>query len=147
MKTASQCSTVSVTVPIRTVSEANCREHWRVKNKRKVQQQMMVNWMFHAGKRRELDEVRWPYLVTLTRKGPRLLDDDNCQSSLKGARDMVAQILGVDDGDTKAVRWKYRQERSEIYAVEIGIQSRRRSAAPSSPAAKHWLPEANGGMA
>lgn len=47
-------------------------------------------------------------IVTLTRVGPRRLDDDNLAGSLKGVRDAIAAALGVDDRDPK-VQWVYGQ--------------------------------------
>ena len=119
-------SEVTIEVPIRTVSEVNSRENWRKKNARKQGQQFAVGAMLGA-ETMAIDEIQPPYLVTLTRIGKRLLDDDNCASSFKGIRDSVASFLLVDDGDTKAVLWKYRQETGKDYAVRISIKSRRRA--------------------
>ena len=51
-----------------------------------------------------------PVVVTLTRVGGvKRMDDDGLATSLKFVRDCVAASLGVDDGDTGRVRFKYRQ--------------------------------------
>jgi hypothetical protein len=126
---------ITIDVPIRTVSEANNREHWRTKNKRKQAQQSAVQTYFiTSGWYLDRDRPDAPYLVTLTRFGKRLLDDDNLASSFKGVRDQVAKILGVNDGDRAAVLWKYRQQIDRSYGVRIHIKSRRRLAVASSPA-------------
>lgn len=59
-------------------------------------------------------------VVTVTRVGPRLLDDDNATASAKATRDEVAAWLGVDDGDG-SVRWEVAQERGP-YAVKITVK-------------------------
>ncbi len=59
--------------------------------------------------------------VTFTRVGPRRLDSDNVQGTLKGIRDEVAKQLGVDDGDMRFV-WGYAQEIGE-YAVKVLIET------------------------
>ena len=50
-----------------------------------------------------------PVRVRFVRVGRKKLDDDNLAHCFKAARDAVADWLGVDDGDTAAVRWSYRQ--------------------------------------
>ncbi len=114
---------ITLEIPIKTVSEANSREHWRVKNKRKQNQQAAV-WFSLQSRSAFLPP---PILVTLERIGKRLLDDDNLASSFKGIRDMVAAFYCLDDGDTKAVRWKYSQSIGRDYAIRITISSRKRS--------------------
>jgi hypothetical protein len=126
---------ITIDVPIRTVSEANNREHWRVKNKRKLTQQAAVAaYWIHTVAVPAKSIPQRPYLVTLSRIGKRMLDDDNLASSFKGVRDQVAKMLKVDDGNRAAVLWKYRQEIGKSYAVRIHIKSRRRLADASSPA-------------
>ena len=41
--------------------------------------------------------------VRLVRVSPRRLDDDNLSAALKSVRDGVADVLGVDDGDSRVV--------------------------------------------
>jgi hypothetical protein len=62
--------------------------------------------------------------VTFTRVGPRILDDDNIRPALKGVRDQVATILGIDDGDAR-IKWQYEQELSgkrDRYLVVVKIE-------------------------
>jgi hypothetical protein len=63
-------------------------------------------------------------VVTLTRLyGARCrdYDDDGLAGSLKGVRDEVAAILGVDDRDPR-VAWRYVQRRSDNGVNYVGIQ-------------------------
>ena len=65
-----------------------------------------------------------PWVVTLTRHGPRKLDDDNLSAAFKRIRDGVADALGVDDGNRRRVRWEYKQRRG-AYEVGISIATRK----------------------
>lgn len=112
---------VNFQAPIKTVSEANQREHWSVKNKRKNLQQLEMMAALQnnlVGKK-----LSPPYVVKLTRIGPKALDSDNLAGSLKHVQDQIARKLGVDDGDTEKIRWEYRQMPVRIreYAVKVEI--------------------------
>jgi crossover junction endodeoxyribonuclease RusA len=63
-----------------------------------------------------------PLVVRLCREGPRRVDDDNLAGAFKAVRDGVADALGVDDGDTNAVRWEYRQDKARACAVSVEIR-------------------------
>lgn len=63
-----------------------------------------------------------PCLVTITRLGPRTLDDDNLAGSAKAIRDSIAARLGVDDGDTARIQFRYAQEKSKAYGVRITLE-------------------------
>lgn len=109
--------------PIRTVSEANQREHWAIKFKRKKDQQleMLVALQNNlVGKK-----VKLPCVVKLTRIGPKPLDSDNLAGAMKHVQDAIAKKLGIDDGDTEKIRWEYHQFPIRIreYAVKVSIQS------------------------
>lgn len=62
-----------------------------------------------------------PVSVVLCRLGPKLLDSDNLAGSFKHVQDAVARFLGVDDGDVKAVRWLYTQDKNALYAIRISF--------------------------
>lgn len=67
---------------------------------------------------------RFPVRVDLHRAGKRLLDDDNLAFAFKAVRDVVAEFVGIDDGNTKLVRWGYSQERvrqAEHQGIRITI--------------------------
>jgi hypothetical protein len=109
--------------PVKTVSEANQREHWAIKFHRKKTQQLEMLAALHnnlIGKR-----IEFPCVVRLTRIGPKALDSDNLAGSLKHVQDSIARKLGVDDGDTEKVRWEYAQfpVRIREYAVKVQIRS------------------------
>lgn len=92
-------------------------QHWR-KLKRVVDKQKK------ATKRALKDKVipPLPLLVIMTRVGPRKLDDDNLQGSLKYIRDEIARAVGVDDG-SPLYTWLYMDRKGE-YGVEVEIIER-----------------------
>jgi hypothetical protein len=105
-----------IVLPLRTVSEANGREHWAAKARRVKLHRQGAYWQLRAsGALRHL-----PCVVTLVRVAPRDLDGDNLQSSLKACRDGVADWLQVDDRDPR-VTWNYEQRKGQPkeYAVEV----------------------------
>ena len=100
---------VTLELPFATVSEANRRDHWAVRNRRKKDQQEALGAVFAASGFWNW-KPRLPVRVTLTRQGERLLDQDNLAGSFKHIQDGVARlVLGVDDGDRAAVEWQYEQ--------------------------------------
>jgi len=64
---------------------------------------------------------RW--LVTFTREGLRLLDDDNLAGAFKRARDHVAAWLGTGDAPSAPVAWRYEQRRAKAYAVGVRVEA------------------------
>ncbi|MBU6278581.1 MAG: hypothetical protein KGN78_05000 [Actinomycetales bacterium] len=102
------------------ISEANQREHWAIKNKRKKAQQRAVELTWLAGRYR----VAPPVCITLTRVGVRRLDPDNLAGSCKHVQDALAKCIGVDDGDFRKVRWIYEQRKGspKQYLLEVCIQ-------------------------
>ena len=110
---------VAFYVPTKLVSEANMREHWAIKNKRKKTQQRAVELVWLA----ERVRVAPPVVVLLTRIGVRKLDSDNLAGSAKGVRDQIAKLIGVDDGDERKVRWEYAQRKGlpKQYGLEVRI--------------------------
>ncbi len=110
---------IRVIVPIRILSEANGREHWRAKAKRTGRHRGWAHTSL-IGQPKPAP----PLVITLTRIAPRTLDDDNLASGFKAARDGVADWLGIDDGD-KRLTWCYEQRRGERneYCAEVRIES------------------------
>ena len=110
--------TVTVKLPMRLESEANRREHWRLKANRVRDQRRSVR-MALAGHVPQGDR----YLVRLTRFAPRKLDAfDNLPRSFKAVVDEVAAQIGIDDGDSR-IEWKCEQTTSKAYGVEIRIEA------------------------
>jgi hypothetical protein len=111
-----------VTVPVKTVSEANARGHWAKKARRMKAHRQTVGLVVRAALHGA--GVSAPLTVEMTRLGPTGgLDTDNLVSSLKGVRDGVADALGIDDGDPR-VTWTCHQRPSGkrgLWAVEIRI--------------------------
>lgn len=119
VRTSGVAGTVSVVVPIRTVSEANVRSFWAARARRVKAQRWAVAALLRGF--RPLPAL--PAVVTLKRVAPSSgLDGDNLQSALKATRDAVAEVLGVDDRDPRVV-WVYEQRRGKPkeWAVEIQI--------------------------
>jgi hypothetical protein len=125
---------IEFTIPLRTVSALNEREHFRVRAKRVKNERAVTAaslerlWKTHAESLGLNDgsppaiACVGPLLVTLTRVGPRKLDrGDNLGASLKGVRDELAAWLGVDDGDESAALWEYAMERG-AFAVRVRIE-------------------------
>lgn len=111
---------LAIAAPIRIVSEANRREHWAARHRRSSSQRAAI-WaaLLLAGEERPVP----PLTVTMARIGPRLLDDDNLAGGFKAVRDAIAKWLGVDDGPTSRVEWRYEQRRGKRgeYWVEVRI--------------------------
>jgi hypothetical protein len=123
-------------IPLKTVSEANCSEHWTISSKRHRQQQFFVRALFHGLDR----DVSIPCKITLTRLNSRGLDDDNLVSAFKFLRDEVSEcifpekrmhyikngkaraIKGRADSDPR-IKWEYAQEKSKKMGVRIEIES------------------------
>ncbi|MBI5724623.1 MAG: hypothetical protein HZA50_11730 [Planctomycetes bacterium] len=107
-------------IPIKTVSEANAREHWAVKAKR-AKAQRLTAW---AASPKQLPKNRMA--IILTRVAPHDLDTDNLARSFKAVRDGIADALGLDDGD-KRLTWKYEQrrplnwEKAKLYMGKYGV--------------------------
>jgi hypothetical protein len=124
MKAIKQLRSLVLDLPIKTVSEANKREHWGTVSKRKKAQRRELNleWK-NAVKGRS---VRLPCVVTLTRIAPKLLDEgDNLNSAFKAIRDEIAALLGVDDSPSSPARFEYKQEAigQRKYRVIISVVS------------------------
>lgn len=89
-------TTILVSLPLATLSEANSREHFRVKAKRTASQRMVVGAMLAPYTRPTL-----PCVVVMTRVSVLSLDDDNAVSAMKGVRDSIAKWIGVNDRDPR----------------------------------------------
>jgi hypothetical protein len=103
----------TIELPLRLVSVANVREAWQARARRTK---------LHRNAAVAVPRVPLPVLVTITRLGPRALDDDNLSSSAKALRDGIAARLGVDDGRTDLIRFRYAQEKSKAYGVRVTLE-------------------------
>lgn len=108
---------------LRLISELNRREHHMATYRRKKAQQWVIAAAFASTGVREHGFVP-PLLITMTRVAPRKIKDgDNAVSAFKHARDQIARVLGVDDGDS-SIEWVVEQRKSAsgAYGVEIRIE-------------------------
>lgn len=104
-------------IPIKVISEANQREHWRVKWLRQKKQKTAVDLFLAESKIGLLGKV---YQVRFTRFGVKALDTDNLSGAFKAVRDMVASKLGVNDGDP-SIKWETVQVPGNNYGIRIEI--------------------------
>lgn len=107
---------IELRLPIRTVSLANQREHHMVRYRRSVKERVEVRYALH-GKALPAQGAQ----VTLTREGPRELDDDNLRGAFKSIRDQVAAQFGMDDRDPR-LRFEYAQRKAKKFGVVIEIR-------------------------
>ena len=108
---------IELVLPLKTVSEANSHQHWRIRQKRaKAHRNAAVVIPLHG-------MPSLPVVVTLTRLSPGTLDSDNLPTSLKHVRDGIADRYGVKDNHPD-IRWDYGQERAKGYALRVQIVPR-----------------------
>lgn len=114
---------VVVDLPIRTVSEANNFEPWRVKYCRHKEQQRIVAICLKPLR----DKIKLPCKIILTRFAPDFLDVfDNLPMSFKYIVDAVCAIVtgeyraGKADGD-KRITLGCDQKKSEAYGIRIEV--------------------------
>lgn len=106
-----------ISIPVKTVSTLNKREHWAVRADRARMQRRAALLTV----RTLAQSVGLTAVVTMTRVAPsRGLDDDNLRGALKSIRDGIADAFQVDDRDPR-IRWRYEQRRGKDYAVEVEI--------------------------
>jgi hypothetical protein len=105
---------------LRLVSVANRREHWAARHRRGKREAEALGMAWAAAGFAPW-RCPWPVRVTWTRIGGKPLDTDNLTMAFKALRDALAERLGVDDGDTTRIRWRYRQ-RPGPFAVRLCCQ-------------------------
>lgn len=114
---------IEVVVPVFTVSEANCFEHWTAKSKRHSTQKFQVRMALQ----RFLAPGTLPCQIVLTRYAPHRLDKrDNLPMAFKYITDQICELLipglaagRADDDDRISVT--YAQEESTRYGIKIKI--------------------------
>ncbi|MCP4242356.1 MAG: hypothetical protein GY772_17515 [bacterium] len=107
-----------LSVPLRLVSEANAREHWRGRHRRRRAQRGQLALVASAS----FSRPALPCKISMTRVAPRALDSDNLVSSFKASRDGICDWLGVDDRSDQ-ITWAYAQRKGAVreYALEVEI--------------------------
>lgn len=106
-------------------SEANTPGHWTKRMKRFKQQKELLGWSLISQRKALAMLSRRPFTVTFTKVGGRAMDDDNLAGAFKACRDLVAQLLGINDGDKSAAVWRYDQRprnRKESAGVILQIE-------------------------
>lgn len=125
---AGECA-VEIEIPVRLVSLLNTREHHMARARRAKQQRSLARLQTIA---RLCRSPLWArvangcgIVVTITRIGPRELDDDNLAGSAKHVRDGIADALGIDDG-SDLVTWLYAQSKGfpHEYGCQVRIEQR-----------------------
>lgn len=118
-----QESGITLDLPIRTKSEANSSEHWRVKHQRHLQQHRAVGLILSPIR----DKIKLPCKIKLTRFAPNMLDKfDNLPSSFKYIVDAVCAIItrnhipGRADSDER-ISIECDQVKSKEYGIRIEI--------------------------
>lgn len=106
-----------VHISIRLPSVANTRKCWQAMASLKKKQRAATERVL-----RDKEIPPLPLVVTITRVGPRKLDDDNLTSSCKYVRDQIAEAVGTDDGSS-LYTWRYEQRTGE-YGVDLEIVTR-----------------------
>jgi hypothetical protein len=112
---------ILVSLPIRTVSAMNTREHHMVRYRRVKAERDAVALALRPKVGKGFAKKHPRLVVTLTRIGIRQpLDGDNLQASFKAVRDAVAEVIGIDDGSDR-IEWRYAQRRGAAWGVEIAV--------------------------
>lgn len=114
-----------VFLPIKTVSEANCSDHFIVKSKRHKMQKKWIRLAYM----RDKPILPKKATISITRIAPKTLDaDDNLPMALKYVKDYIADLIfpGLAAGradDSKDLTWVYSQEKGKTreYGVKIKI--------------------------
>lgn len=115
---------VEVYLPVRTISEANPTEHWRVRhNRHKLQKSMLALIL-----RPHCNKLKLPCHIKFTRFAPRKLDRyDNLPMSMKYILDSCCAWITGDHrpgraDDNEKITVSYEQVSSPTYGVKIYFQ-------------------------
>ncbi len=116
---------ITCEIPVRTISELNCSEHWAVKSRRHKRQKQIVNLALNN----RLSEVTLPCHIKITRYSMGTLDFDNMCASQKWVVDAICEMLipglapGRADGD-KRITVSYEQEKKNKKGIRVEIISK-----------------------
>lgn len=116
---------VEITLPMRTVTEANCFEHWTKKHKRHKIQQKSIGLSLNPLK----NIIKLPCHIELTRYAPKSLDKyDNLPMSFKYIVDACCAIIKNDfrpgrADDDERFTISYDQVKSKNYGIKIVIKN------------------------
>lgn len=111
-------------IPIKTVNEFNCTEHWTKKHRRHKQQKFFVQ----DALKKDISKVTLPCKVTVTRLSGRMLDGhDGLPGSQKYVIDAICDLLspglmpGMADADPR-IKIEYAQEKQRKIGIRIEIE-------------------------
>lgn len=108
---------MQISIPLKTVSTLNTREHFRVTAARKALHRA-TTLRFLKG----MPTPTLPAVIVLTRHSSGTLDaHDNLPSAFKHVVDAIAQWMGIDDADPR-VKWMYAQEKCKRGQTWITIE-------------------------
>lgn len=114
---------IKITLPIRVRSEANISEPWidRWSRKKAQQREVCMLWKHEVGRK----HIPIPCLLTFTRYGAKALDPDAVSGSFKFVQDEVCRLIGVDDGNTEKISFRYNQValRKREYYITIEVEA------------------------
>lgn len=113
---------VVITLPIKTISELNCSEHWTQKHKRHKSQKRTVELILNPVR----INIQLPCHIHLIRYAPGKLNrHDNLPASMKYIVDACCAIITGDfrpgraDDDEERISISYDQIKSSQYAVKV----------------------------
>lgn len=109
---------VRIEIPIRIRNEANQHGHWRRKHERSTRAHEATNYAMCIC-RGLLPS--FPCRVTITRRGPRIMDGDGNVRACKAVRDEVANFAGINDAERYGWQWVCLQEQSPEYSVQLEL--------------------------
>ena len=113
---------VAFTMPMKLVNSLNSREHHMAIHRRAKSQRAQATMAYRCHARGR--NLKPPFVVVFTRIAPSNgMDSDGLAASCKHIRDGIADALGVKDGDTKRIKFAYRQERGKAreYAAVVQV--------------------------
>lgn len=118
---------LAFSIPLRTVSGANAREHPMARHRRVKAEREAAGWSFRGialmAAVRHPGIFKAPITVRLTRVAPSTLDShDNLASAMKATVDQLAEELGLKSDRDPRVTWEYAQvRRGKEWAVDVEI--------------------------
>jgi len=122
-KVECQDGKITLELPIKTVSEANCFEGWKQKYGRHKDQQRILSLYLYPLK----SKIKLPCKISLTRLAPNELDTfDNLPMSFKYIVDAICSIItgeyrpGKADSD-KRISISCDQVKSKIWGIKVEI--------------------------
>jgi hypothetical protein len=114
---------IAFTIHVATINSQNETRQggWRARVRRAQKQKQACFWPLAKHVPRGTP-LALPILVTLTRVSAGTMDDDGLRNALKHVRDAIANWVGIDDGDTTSIAFRYLQERGPKLTRLVRVQ-------------------------